>query len=264
MHINRCACRTISRKASLAADPSDFYPIAQHCDGYFAGGGTEWVSGGPTLFIAKLDPTGSTLLYSTFFGGHSRPIQTVSRLTPGNIYFTSFLQVSGWTESPATITPKTATVPFPVTSSCLSNAELAQQLTTLSVLSADGQTLLYSTLFGATNTPNPSWIQPLSLALGPNGIAYVGGYTYSDSVPTTAGAVRPACVDSSVYNGGNEDGFCEGYTAWLAAFDTTQSGAASLKYATYIGGPEIPGGNLHRTRCWAWPRIARTTSTLPV
>ena len=71
----------------------------------------------------------------------------------------------------------------------------------------------------------------------------MGGYTYSDSVPTTVGAVRPACVDSSVYNGGNEDGFCEGYTAWLAAFDTTQSGAGSLKYATYIGGPEIPGGN---------------------
>ena len=50
--------------------PSDFYqPAAQHCDGYFAGGGTEWVSGGPTLFVAKLDPTGANLLYSTFFGG---------------------------------------------------------------------------------------------------------------------------------------------------------------------------------------------------
>jgi hypothetical protein len=55
--------------------------------------------------------------------------------------------------------------------------------------------------------------------------------------------VRPACVDSSVYNGGNETGNCEGYTGFLAAFDTTQSGQSSLKYATYIGGPEFPGGN---------------------
>ena len=38
-------------------------------------------------------------------------------------------------------------------------------------------------------------------------------------------------------------GNCEGYTGFLAAFDTTQSGGSSLKYATYIGGPEIPGGN---------------------
>ncbi len=64
--------------------------------------------------------------------------------------------------------------------------------------------------------------------------------------PTTAGSVRPACVDSSVYNGNNEYGICEGYTGWLAAFDTTQSGSASLKYATYIGGPETEGGTVNQ------------------
>jgi len=230
-------------KGVVGGDPSDFYPIAQHCDGNFAGGGTEWVSGGPTLFVAKLDPTGSTLLYSTFFGG-TQPTYPVGLAldSAGNIYFTSFLQYQAG-QIASNYYPQNGNVPFPVTSSAFQTQNAAQQITTLSVLSADGQTLLYSTLFGATNTPNPSWIQPLALALGPSGIAYVGGYTYSDSVPTTAGAVRPACVDSSVYNGGNEDGFCEGYTAWLAAFDTTQSGTASLKYATYIGGPEIPGGN---------------------
>jgi len=227
--------------------PSDFYQPAQaHCDGYNSSG--EWGSGGPTIFIAKLDPTGSTLLYSTFFGGTDQAYATSLALdSSGNIYFTSFLQGAEeyWNGSAPVLNvyPQNGTVPFPVTTSAFQSANLAQQVTTLSKLSADGQTLLYSTLFEATNAPNPAWVQPLSLALGPNGIAYVGGYTYSDSVPTTAGAVRPACVDSSVYNGGTEDGFCEGYTAWLAAFDTTQSGAASLKYATYIGGPETPGSN---------------------
>ncbi len=232
----------------VGGDPSDFYPIAQHCDGNFAGGGTEWVSGGPTLFVAKLDPTGSTLLYSTFFGGTQQTYPNGLALdSAGNIYFTSYLQ-GGQTAS--NYYPQNGNVGFPVTSSAFQTQNAATQLTTLSVLSADGQTLLYSTLFGATNTPNPAWVQPLALAVGPNGIAYVGGYTYSDSVPTTAGAVRPACVDSTVYNATPELGFCEGYTAWLAAFDTTQSGQNSLKYATYIGGPEIPGGNSPQNQVW--------------
>jgi len=236
-------------------DPSDFFqPAAQHCDGYYAGGGTEWVSGGPTLFIAKLDPTGATLLYSTFFGGTNPTFPTALALdSSDNIYFTSFLQGSELSLQdgvPVNSTyPQNGTVNFPVTTSAFQTANLAQQVTTLSVLSADGHTLLYSTLFGSTYDQNPTWIQPLSMAVGPNGIAYVGGMTSSDSLPTTAGAVRPACVDSSVYSG-TENGTCEGYTGWLAAFDTTQSGSASLKYATYIGGPEIPGGNSPQDQVW--------------
>ena len=224
--------------------PSDFYqPAAQHCDGNFAGGGTEWVSGGPTLFIAKLNPSGSALIYSTFFGGTNPTYPSGLALdSSGNIYFTSFVQGAELTNN---IYPNNGTVQFPVTASAYQSVPVANtpQATTLSELSADGHTLLYSTFFAATSTSNPAWVQPLALAVGPNGIAYVGGWTYSDAVPTTPGSFRPACVDSSVYNGGIEDGFCEGYTGFLAAFDTTQSGSASLKYATYIGGPEIPGSN---------------------
>ena len=232
----------------IGGNPSDFYPVAQHCDGYFAGGGTEWVSGGPTLFITKLNPSGSGLIYSTFFGGTNQTYPSALALdAAGNIYFTSYLQGSEEYLSNgvpvSNVYPQNGTVPFPVTASGFQQLNLAQQVATLSELSADGQTLLYSTVFGATNNSNPAWVQPLSLAVGANGIAYVGGETYSDGVPTTSGSVRPACVDSSVYNGGNEYGNCEAYTAWLAAFDTTQSGSASLKYGTYIGGPEIPGGN---------------------
>ena len=227
-------------KGVTGGDPTDFYqPDAQHCDGYYAGGGTEWVSGGPTIFIAKLNPSGSALLYSTFFGGTNQTYPNSLALdSAGNIYFTSYLQGA---EEANNVYPQNGTVPFPVTASAFQTVSVAngQQDATLSVLSADGHTLLYSTLFGGTYSSNPAWVQPLSLAVGPNGIAYVGGWTYSDSVPTTAGSVRPACVDSSVYNGGTEYGNCEDYTGWLAAFDTTKSGAASLKYATYIGGPEV-------------------------
>ena len=242
-------------KGVVGGDPSDFYPIAQSCDGYFAGGGTEWVVGLGTLFIAKLDPTGANLLYSTFFGGTNSVYPFGLALdSSGNIFFTGFMSGAEetWNGSAPVLNvyPQNGTVPFPVTDSAFQSANLAQQVTTLSELSADGQKLLYSTLFGAMDGPNPAFVQALGLAVGPDGIAYVGGETYSDSVPTTAGAVRPACVDSTFYNGGNELGFCEGYTAWLAAFDTTQSGSASLKYATYIGGPEIPFGNAPQNQVW--------------
>jgi hypothetical protein len=242
-------------KGVVGGDPSDFYPIAQSCDGYFAGGGTEWVVGLGTLFIAKLDPTGANLLYSTFFGGTNSVYPFGLALdSSGNIFFTGFMSGAEetWNGSAPVLNvyPQNGTVPFPVTDSAFQSANLAQQVTTLSELSADGQKLLYSTLFGAMDGPNPAFVQALGLAVGPDGIAYVGGETYSDSVPTTAGAVRPACVDSTFYNGGNELGFCEGYTAWLAAFDTTESGSASLKYATYIGGPEIPFGNAPQNQVW--------------
>jgi hypothetical protein len=239
----------------VGGDPSDFYPIAQSCDGYFAGGGTEWVVGLGTLFIAKLDPTGANLLYSTFFGGTNSVYPFGLALdSSGNIFFTGFMAGAEeyWNGSAPVLSvyPQNSTVPFPVTDSAFQSANLAQQVTTLSELSADGQRLLYSTLFGAMDGPNPAFVQALGLAVGPDGIAYVGGETYSDSVPTTAGVVRPTCVDSTYYNGGSEQGFCEGYTAWLAAFDTTESGSASLKYATYIGGPEIPFGNAPQNQVW--------------
>ena len=243
-------------KGVVGGDPSDFYPIAQHCDGYFSGGGTEWVSGGPTLFIAKLDPTGATLLYSTFFGGTNATYPSDLALdSSGNIYFTSFL--NGAEENMQNglpvnnVYPQSGTVPFPYTASSFQSLSPAQQVTTLSVLSADGHSLLYSTLFGAEySVPGLNFVQPLTLALGPNGIAYVGGMTSSDAVPTTAGAVRQACVDSTVYYGPPENGSCVGQTGWLAAFDTTKSGTASLKYATYIGGPEVPGPNSARNQVW--------------
>jgi hypothetical protein len=74
-------------------------------------------------------------------------------------------------------------------------------------------------------------------------MAYVGGETYSDAIPTTAGSVRPGCVTWGSYNNQPDNGYCEAYTGWLAAFNTLQSGQNSLQYGTYIGGPEVPFTN---------------------
>jgi hypothetical protein len=212
-------------------------PIQSTCDGNFAGGGTEFVFQGPTLFIVKLNPAGSQILYGTFFGG-TIPTYPVGLALDGsnNIYFASYLQNA---EPANNIYPATSTVPFPVTSSAYQSAGVGVQSATLSKLSADGHTLLYSTLMGGITTNTFfGYTQPLALAVGPNGIAYIGGVTLTASFPTTPGVVRPACVPATPSNGD-----CIAYTGFLSAFDTTKSGAGSLVYSTYIGGTETAAGN---------------------
>jgi beta-lactam-binding protein with PASTA domain len=207
------------------------------CDGNFAGGGTEFVYQGPTLFIAKLDPTGSTLLYSTFFGGTIPTYPVALALdSSNNIYFASYLQNA---EPANDVYPSAGAIAFPVTSSAYQSSGVGVQSATLSKLSADGHTLLYSTLMGGITTNTFfGYTQPLALAVGQNGLAYIGGITLTSEFPTTLGAVKPNCVGNTPDNGD-----CIGYTAFLSAFDTTQSGSASLAYSTYIGGTETAAGN---------------------
>jgi hypothetical protein len=208
------------------------------CDGYFAGGGTEFVDAGPTIFLVKLNPSGSSILYGTFFGGTDGTYPGSLALdSSNNIYFTSFLQDAEPTNN---VYPVNGKVPFPVTTGAYQSYGVGLQAATLSKLSADGHTLMYSTVFGTLATGTYfAYTQPEALAVGSNGIAFMGGLTFAAQLPTTAGAVRPNCVVSTG-NSGN----CEAYTGWLAAFDTTKAGAASLLYSTYIGGTEVQGSNL--------------------
>jgi hypothetical protein len=77
--------------------------------------------------------------------------------------------------------------------------------------------LTYSTFFAGTGTDEPTGIA----AAG--GKIYVTGFTSSDDYPVTANAYQ------SKRPGGTFDG-------WVAEFDPSQSGAASLVSSTYLGG----------------------------
>ncbi len=224
------------------AQPQTYLPEESTCDGYFAGGGTQFVYQGPTLFIAKLNPTGSSILYSTFFGG-TIPTYPVGLAldSSNNIYFASYLQNG---EPANNVYPGSSNVQFPVTANAYQSAGVGVQTATLSKLSADGHTLLYSTLMGGITTNTFfGYTQPLALAVGQNGIAFLGGLTLSAEFPTTPGVVRPACVGQTPSNGD-----CMGYTGFLSAFDTTQAGRSSLVYSTYIGGTETAAGNSPQTQ----------------
>ena len=92
-------------------------------------------------------------------------------------------------------------------------------------LSADGSQLLYSTYIGAGTAAmvaSGGYLQPDQLALAGNGIAYVAGYTGD-----VDGQSFPATKNAQ-FTGG---------ASFIAKFDTTKSGAASLLYATPIGPP---------------------------
>jgi hypothetical protein len=248
--------------AGTTGSPFDFYPIAPTC----YGGGSE--GGGPSLFISKLNATGSTLLYSTFFGGTAAASPVAIALdSTNNIYFTSQLSQA---PPEAEYYPNGSLIPFPTaplnSPGPISSPPSAFQpsgpvnaayqafgaggpAATLSKLSADGHVLLYSTLLSSLNQGiyRPS-ITSQALAVGSNGIAYIGGLTNEvaamctpstgncSGFQVTPGVVKPACTASS----GNA-GDCASPTGFLTAFDTTQSGAASLVYSTLIGGTEAGG-----------------------
>jgi len=91
----------------------------------------------------------------------------------------------------------------------------------LSVVSADGSTLLYSTYFAGSGGALSA------VAVDSSGNAYVGGttsYVVGSGIPVTPGA------QVSTPTGKFGSGF-------LAKFNPNASGAASLVYSTYIGAP---------------------------
>ena len=211
----------------------------QICDGYFSGGGTEYTIEGPVLFVAKLDPLGENLLYSSFFGGTaSITPQALALDSSDNIYFAGFLS-NAWPAS--SLYPNSGNVQFPTTSNALQQFGNNDQVATLSVLQIgeSSSTLLYSTLFGSADMTDGyvGYDYPSALTVGPNGMAYMGGTTTAADLPTV-NAIKPHCSSNSPAN----YSLCETTTAWLAAFDTTQSGGSSLVYGTYIGGTETDAG----------------------
>ena len=212
-------------------------PITAQCDNFHDGGGTEYTVNGPNLFIAKLNPAGTALLYSTFFGGSASVYPVGIALDPaGNIYFASEVNQAN---SPANLYPNNSNIPFPTTPSGYQTTGIDVQTPALSELSADGQTLLYSTFLGSQSqgVGHDSYNQ--AFALGQNGVAFFGGFTQTSDFPTTAGSFKPACTPS-----GNNASYCNTSQGFVAAIDTTKVGAASLVYASYLGGEEAQTSNI--------------------
>jgi fibronectin type 3 domain-containing protein len=172
---------------------------------------TEWSD----AYMAKLDPTLSHLLVSTFVGGPSFDTGNVIELAPdGGVYITGYTMGA-----------------FPATPDALFGAHMGDNDVFFCKLSSDGSRLLYSTLLGGSGSD-----LSFSMRLGPGGDVFISGQTSSSDLPFTPGA------------------FCSTYEGSAGAPETAlfamrlDASLTTLEYCTYINGiaPE-PGSSRPKT-----------------
>jgi hypothetical protein len=137
------------------------------------------ISGLNDAFVTKINPTGSALIYSTYLGGTGvEEGEGIAIDRRNNIYIT------GWTRSDDFPTLEAAQ-PRPDSPDTPDNGFGAK-------LKADGSGLIYSTYLGGKG-----YDQGTRVAVDARGNAYVSGFTDSDDLPTTPGAVQREYRDPS-------------------------------------------------------------------
>jgi hypothetical protein len=160
-----------------------------------------------SAFIAKLNPTGTALVYSTYLGGSGwNAGSTISVDSAGEAY------VGGGTASDD----------FPVTPGAIQGAREArnQQAGFVTKLNSSGSALVYSTFLGGKASDDLT-----SIAVDSNGNAYVTGSTNSPDFPTTTGAFQSSIgMTSFDYPQGN---------AFVSELNST---GTALLYSTFLGG----------------------------
>ncbi len=164
-------------------------------------------------FIAKLNPTGSALLFSTFVGGSGS--DTAYRLRPsgGDLFVVGQTLSGNFPTTPGVL--KSAPCSGTGCPTIAANAFLSRYSPTGSKT--------WSTLFGGSGSDFA-----FDLAVDPAQNSYAVGYTLSSDLPVTPGAFQAT-------NSGGQDGF---------AAKVNSSGTA-LEYATYLG------GGLQSDRIWS-------------
>lgn len=158
-------------------------------------------AGAENAFVAKLDPTGHQLIWSTYLGGSSSDqAYAIAVDRDGNPY----------------IAGNTTSTDFPVSSGALQSQKGFRGSAStgfITKLNPEGNTLAYSTYFGGNATGNI-----YAMAVSERGEATVAGITYASQFPLQ----NPLQT--------NLRGYFNGFVSRLAA-----DGSAVI-YSTYLGG----------------------------
>jgi uncharacterized protein (TIGR03437 family) len=170
------------------------------------------------VFVAKLSPDGSQLIYSTLLGGNliEGDCCQPTGSTGIAVDSTGDAVITGYTQGAYPVTanafqpaPAAGCYLFPAPSMPTSGDAFVTRI------AAGGNALIYSTLLGGSCATNGTYV-----ALDASGNAWVAGSTESPDFPVTPDALQPK------FGGGLYDGY-------LARINPS----GGLDYATYVGGP---------------------------
>ncbi|MFB3778502.1 MAG: SBBP repeat-containing protein [Bryobacteraceae bacterium] len=194
--------------------------------------------GGVEAFVAKLNSTGSSLVYCTYLGGSSDDRAFgIAVDSSGNAYLT------GWTYS----------TNFPTTTGARQRTLGGGRDAFVSKLNPAGSALLYSTYLGGSGNDSGNGI-----AIDANGNAHVAGDTYSTNFPVlggyrTSSAGRQdafiAKLNSagtnlvwSTYLGGSGDEGATALTVDSSGYVYVTGGTTSVNFPTYLALQAASGG----------------------
>jgi hypothetical protein len=163
---------------------------------------TTFPGGQDSVFVTKMNSTGTALVYSTFLGGTSFDFGSAIAVDASGHAF-----VAGYTASSN----------FPTTPGAYQTANGKTSFgyaAFVTEMNTDGNALIYSTYLGGSAND-----YAFGIAIDPSGSAYVTGATSSSNFPTSSGAFQPTL-------GGGIDAFIT---------KLNPSGAA-LVYSSFLGG----------------------------
>jgi len=162
------------------------------------------LAGQQNAFVAKLNATGSALVYSTYLGAsNSDQISGIAVDSSGNTYVTGMTKSANFPTTPGA---------FQTTFGSAFNAFVAK-------LNPTGSALVYSTFLGGSGGE-----YGFGIAVDPSGDAYVTGITGSTNFPT-ANPIQASLAGEQ--------------NAFVAELNPTGS---ALVYSTYLGGRSIDVG----------------------
>jgi hypothetical protein len=160
------------------------------------------------LGLAKLGPTGSSLLYTVSLGGNSSVrVRGVAADAGGNAYVTGEVSTINPDDPPALFTTPTA---FDTSFNGGTRDAFVAKLD-------PSGAVLYSTYLGGSDDDTGR-----AIAVDSWGNAYITGYVTSTNYPTTAGSI------DTTFNGG--------FDSFLSMVNPNAAGTASLRYSAYLGG----------------------------
>ena len=185
----------------------------------------------PDAFVAKLNPSGTALLYSTYLGGTSNDAANAIAVDAGgNAYATGYSRSNDFPTTPEAFQTKAST-----------GGDVF-----VTKLNSAGDSLIYSTRLGGDGTPfGVAANVGLGIAVDAESSAYVTGYTFSSSFPVKRAA-------QGEFNRANPISCC--FECFYGAFFSANivedafvtklnRSGTDLVYSTYVGGIGREEGN---------------------